>query len=253
LSTPEVLEAAIPAFDSTGTAATAGTCGTGAPWITGVVATIVGVEVESTFFASLFWSLLAAASWFDATSVGSAPGTVGFVTSSEPVVLIVETALAKEDVSSAGMLVEARLSFAEEPLSCWAAACGTKTCGATTCGATTCGTTGMTTLARTPSCAAGVAAESSALLDEAFFFPLSGLDVFFVSTFCAFASLPSPSVAAAATVAPITAEKLLWRLPLLASAEVGLPVASGTAFINWLSIFTLIVIATLWPNWELLG
>jgi hypothetical protein len=70
------------------------------------------------------------------------------------------------------------------------------------------------------------------------FLPLSGLDVFLVSTFCALPSFVSPFVPVAATAAPITEAKLLWRLPLLSSAAAGLPVVSGTAFINWLNIFT---------------
>jgi len=270
-SKPAVLIAGVAAFDPPIATAFAETLSTDAVLITGVAEVVMGVRVtadvgaaaatgaatdagvttrvgaatgagvamdaELLCAARLLTALLAeSATLLDPAIFGSVTGAVGFVTSTEPAAPNKDTALATDDFRSEAVVEGSTLFFAEEPLSC-----GTTTCGTT-------GTTCTAALTRTLSRTEGVATEGSTLFDEAFFFSLSGLDVFFVSTFCAFTSLASPLPAAAATVAPITAEKLLWRLPSLTSAALCLPVASGTAFINWLSIFTFIVIATLWPN-----
>jgi len=85
----------------------------------------------------------------------------------------------------------------------------------------------------------------SAGLEELLFFLLSEFEDFFASTPCPFPGPGSIVFSGAPTVDPMEAAKVLWKLLLPVSIEVDLFVASGTAFDNWLTIFTPSVIATL--------
>jgi hypothetical protein len=172
----------------------------------------------------LSWGLLAATlPRFESATAGRVAGKTALGIFATPVVPIAGTISATDVPTRAGVLVAPTFSFAGDP---------------SACGATACETTSAATLSGTALVTVGGKVVATSEVEARVFLPLSGLDVFLVSTFCALPSFVSPFVPVAATAAPITEAKLLWKLPLLSSAAAGLPVVSGTAFINWLNIFT---------------